>query len=230
MLYSKVSVLIPTRGRVERLKTLLTSYGKTTQGAEWTSELVFRVDDDDQDTQEFFLSGDALLGHHHVVIGPRYEGYRSLPFFFNEMFEYSKGDILMCGNDDMVFKTPLWAPLVIAEASKYPDGLFDIGVMTHNETHFPFSTISRKVADALGFVWDPTIFWGDIFLRDVMTWFGRCVMLPSVEIDHDWAGNRPDRVFMESDKDILRTDPNYWTETHARAVAAAVHKLEPLVC
>lgn len=143
-----------------------------------------------------------------------------MPIFYNEMLTVATGDVLMCGNDDMVFRTFGWPSLILAKANEYPDGLFDIGVSTHNETHYPFSVVSRVACDRLGFLWDPNIFWGDMFLRDTMAWLGRTVMLPSVRIDHEWAGYP---------YDVLHWDPTYWTETHHKAVESAVEKLKELL-
>lgn len=224
-MFTKISVLVPTRGRIERLKTLLSSFDATVKKSD--AELVFRVDDDDLETQEF------LLGE-NVVVGPRHKGYESMSAFFNESFTAATGDVLMCGNDDMVFRTPGWAAVVLAAANRYPDGLFDIGVNTMNEEHYPFSIVSRIAAERLGFVWDPLVFWGDIYLRDVMAAFDRCVMLPEVRVEHDWAGFRPDKTYLDAiqpgeiNKDIIRRDPNYWVETHSRAVADAVGNLKEL--
>jgi glycosyltransferase involved in cell wall biosynthesis len=226
MTFDKISVLVPTRKRIERLKVLLESYAVTTRGAGHFSELVFRVDDDDVETKDFLLGQEANV---RVVVGPRHQGYQSMPQFFNELFANSTGDVLMCGNDDMVFKTLHWAPRLLSRANNFPDGLFDLGVTTHNEDHYPFSVISRRAAEHLGFLWDPRIYWGDIFLRDIMAWFGRTVMLPEVQIDHDWVGFEPDLTFVEGDQnDIYRRDPTYWAGTHATAVAEAVAKLKEL--
>lgn len=218
-MFKKVSVLIPTRHRLERLRMLLLSYERTTEGVEHASELIFRVDDDDHETQDFLSSARGL------IIGPRLQGYRSMVAFFNEMAVEATGDVLMCGNDDMVFRTPGWAPLVLTVANRFPDGLFDIGVSTLNEDHYPFATVSKLAAEHMGFLWDPRIFWGDIFLRDVMGAFGRNVKLPLVQIDHEWAGFKPDAVFLEEDKGI---PANYWSEIHSTAVNDAVVKLKEL--
>lgn len=209
MPFTKVSVLVPTRTRPDRLQTLLASFARTNDGA---AELVFRVDDDDPETV-------AALAGYRMVVGPRLDGYRSLPTFFNELLAVATGDVLMCGNDDMVFRTVGWPALVLEAANAYPDGLFDLGVSTHNAMHYPFSIVSRAATECLGFLWDPRIFWGDVFLRDVMDAFGRCVMLPHVAIAHDWIGNEAEQ------NTIYQRDPTYWTGTHARAVADAVSKL-----
>lgn len=220
-MFTKISVLVPTRHRIDRLRTMIDSYHATEDNEE-TSELVFRVDDDDYETISYLCGG-------NLVVGPRLHGYDSMPQFFNEMLEMASGDVLMCGNDDMIFRTIGWSKLILQAANAYPDGIFNFGVTTHNETHYPFSIISRKATECLGFLWDPRIFWGDIFLRDTMAALGRTFMLPDVQIDHDWAGNRPDQVFNEADKDIVRRNPTYWQDVHTVAVNYAVNKLRELM-
>lgn len=214
MPFTKVSVLVPTRGRVARLHTMLDSYDRTTHPANRDAELLFRVDADDPATGECL----AARGQ-RAIVGPRRQGYQSLPSFFNELLAASTGDVLLCGNDDMVFKTPGWPALVLAAANLFPDGLFDLGVTTLNATHYPFSIVSRAVGERLGFLWDPRIVWGDLYLRDVMAAFGRSVMIPAVAIDHDWGGHQPDRP---------RFDPGYFAGIHGQAVRDAVERLRGL--
>lgn len=229
MAFSKVSVLVPTRQRPDRLRAMIASFEETTCGVEDSVELIFRVDEDDTSPLDVLSAYVRYKVIGRVVVGPRYNGYASLPQFFNEMADVATGDILFLGNDDMLFKTPGWSTEVLKTANAYPDGVFVIGYDTLNATHYPFSTISRRVVEHLGFFWPPGIFWGDIFWRDVMGAFGRTVMLPHVKIEHDWAGFNPDQVVLESDKDVERRDPNYWTVTHANAVRDAVDKLQELV-
>lgn len=217
MTYSKVSVLVPTRGRVARLRAMCDSFNKTASGC---SELVFRVDDDDTSSWNFLR-----LAPWTVKIGPRLDGYRSLPHFFNELRLAADGDVLMTGNDDMVFRTRGWDAMMLEEANRYPDGLFDLGVETHNARNFPFAVISRWATDAMGFVHDARLFWGDVFLRDVMQAFDRSVPLVGVRVDHDWAGHAPDETF----RDAHQEEPRWWDDTywgmHRKCVGEAVEKL-----
>src|ERR1700676_1477647 len=100
------------------------------------------------------------------------------------------GDVLMCGNDDMEFRTPDWPELILAEANKYPDGLFNIGVRVGlNDDKFPFSIVSRRLAQAMGWLNDPRLLYSDVFLLDVARAFRRAVRLNSVFVFHDWAGH-----------------------------------------
>lgn len=217
MTFKKLSVLVPTRNRMDRLHTLLTSFS-TTSAAD--SELVFRVDEDDAQSEMLLTST-----RHKVVVGKRYDGYRSMPVFLNEAARASSGDVLMVGNDDMIFETIGWDIEILKEANKHADGLFDIGVETMNTDHYPFSIISRHVFNQLGFVYDPRLFWGDIFLRDVMAHFGRTVILPHVRVTHDWAGLRPDALFNEAER--LKTTigtAEYWAR-HREIVNETIEKL-----
>jgi glycosyltransferase involved in cell wall biosynthesis len=210
-MFNKITVLAPTRGRPERLHKMLDSFYATTYGS---ADVLFRVDDDDVETR------DIVVGLKHIV-GPRLEGYRSLPTFFNELALAADGDVLMIGNDDMVFQTPGWDAMILDAANRYPDGIFNIGVATHNHDNFPFSTVSKRVVETLGFLYDPRIFWGDIFLLGVMAAFGRAVRLPAVTIDHDWAGVRPDAIFLAGEE-VRRAN---WMEHHQAAIDDAVVKL-----
>lgn len=221
-MFSKVSVLVPTRKRLDRLRLLLDSYQRTTAAAPDASELVFRVDHDDIETLNFL--GPTT---HKLVVGPREGGYADLPKFFNQLAKIADGDVLMLGNDDIVFVTDGWAPKILDVANRFPDGVFNIGVKTHNESHFPLSIVSKAVADRLGFLYDPRIFWGDIFLRDVMGRLGRQALLPEVEIQHDWAGHAPDQTFVEGEG--ARRKPGNHMEHHERAVEDAVLKLSPML-
>lgn len=215
MTFDKISVLVPTRKRVDRLQAMLASFAETSSGL---AELVFRVDEDDTETQSFLRSEAASS---IVIVGSRLDGYRSLPTFFNELALVATGDIVMLGNDDMLFPTPQWDRLILEAANKYPDGIFDFGVATQNHTNFPFSIVSKKVVDQLGFLYDPRIFWGDIFLLGVMSAFGRAISLPSVSINHDWMGDHPDGTFAEGEA-VRRSN---WMEYHQIAVDDAVERL-----
>lgn len=219
MTFQKVSVLVPTRGRVNNLQRLIASY-RATVGPDM-AELVFRVDDDDVETLAFLQTT-----HWTVVRGPRLDGYRSLPTFFEEMRAVSVGDVLMCGNDDMEFLTPNWPALLLAMANRYPDGIFNLAVQTLNAGNVPFSVVSAAAAAAIGHLQDPRVYWGDIYLRDVMRAYGRVIPLPDVQIAHHWQGQSPDAVFDEADQATFGAWTLEYTMRHHAAVAEAVQKLQ----
>src|SRR5256885_8254065 len=123
MTFTKISVLVPTRGRPDRLRRMIASYNETSNLL--LSELVFRADEDDYGTLAFL---DSTVWNVHI--GPKLDGYRSMPTYLDDLARLAVGDVLMVGNDDMLFETLGWDQLVLNKANEYPDGLFDIGVQT----------------------------------------------------------------------------------------------------
>jgi glycosyltransferase involved in cell wall biosynthesis len=229
MSYSKISVLIPTRNRIEYLKKMLKSYEDTVANPDQT-ELVFRVDSDDPQSADF-------LAHYGwpIIVGPRDEGYKSLPRFYNEMVKQAAGDLFVCGNDDMIFLTPDWPRLVIEEANKYPDGIFNIGVSTGlNDEKFPFSIVSRQLVDRLGKINDERLLFSDIFLLDIARHFNRAILLHSVIFYHDWTGYTNDQTRRDASKhefsEVWEKAPGNWTaaytKLHNMAVSEAIAKLD----
>lgn len=220
MTFRKISVLVPTRQRVTRLRAMVDSFVQMTTGPE-TAELVFRIDEDDAETEAYLRDVPGT-----VIVGQRLKGYASLPVFFEEMRAKATGDLFMTGNDDMVFQTPSWSSRVLETANQYPDGVFVLGVSTFNADHFPFAIVSRKAVDAMGTLQHPDIFWGDVYLRDIFQAFGRAILLPDVRIEHQWMGHTPDQVFVEARQgDGRHWDMAYWSK-HRKLVDASVARLK----
>ncbi len=214
------SLLVPLRGHAERRARMWQSIWDTTTTT--PLEVVFRLDDDDDETWSWAAS---LEPRPRIVRGPRFAGYGSLPRFFNEMARVATGDLLMCGNDDMIFTTPEWAAQYVAAARQFPDGLFDLGCMTYPAGVFPFSCVSKQTVERLGFLNDERLTYSDIFLRDVMARFGRAVLLPQVEIYHIGVEQEvDDQVLMAVKLDLHRHAADYWA-LHERCVTEAVETL-----
>jgi hypothetical protein len=229
MTFRKVSVLVPTRNRLERLGRFIDSYKATVRDKD-SAELVFRCDSDDLESVRYLAKYDW-----NVLVGPRLLGYRSLPSFYNDMARIATGDVLACGNDDMLFQTKDWPARVLEAANRYPDGIFNLGVNTGlNDDKYPFSIVSRKFNDALGFINDVRLLFSDVFIRDVMEQFSRNVRITNVTFFHEWAGHgaadqtRRDANAHEFDMVFADKEGN-WTETyrtrHESAVAEAVAKI-----
>jgi hypothetical protein len=228
MPYRKVSVLVPTRNRLGSLARMLRSFDETV-GASDEAEVILRCDGDDIDSIAF------LRGRpHRFIVGPREEGYRSLPRFFNEMARLATGDLLMCGNDDVEFRTPGWPRMLLDAANRYPDGIFNLGVRVGlNDDKFPFSVVSRKLVDALGFINDERLLFSDVFLLDVAAAFDRAIRLESVTVFHDWAGHDCDETRRDANrhefalafKDATGAWSDEYLAKHRAAVAEAVHRI-----
>jgi glycosyltransferase involved in cell wall biosynthesis len=251
MVFERISLLIPTRNRLESLNRLLDSLLATT--SEYNRvELVFKCDDDDTDTQTFLRSlsdayfapadaeTDRKVFRYRVLSGPRLKGYVSLPSFYNQMAAVASGDLLMCANDDMVVETHGWDTELLNAAARFPDGIFNLGVRTGlNDGIFPFSVVSRRLFEAIGYINDERLIFLDIFLHDVFRVFNRAIPVPSVLFSHQWAGWQDDQTRQEAHEHELRIayagnpssresgdtlKPEY-RQLHRKAVSQAIRRL-----
>ena len=228
MTFSKVSMLVPTRKRLGYLRRMLESYDRTVRN-DAQAEIVFRCDSDDRASIEFLCDRPFK-----VLIGPRQQGYKSLPKFFNEMAKVAEGDLLMCCNDDVIFDTPGWPAILLAEAEKYSDGIFNFGVNVGlNDDKFPFSIVSRRLHDILGFINDERLLFSDVFLLDVAKAFDRAIRLTNVSISHDWAGHGHDETRADANRHefsmVFKDATGAWTDNyaalHEKVVGEAVDKI-----
>jgi hypothetical protein len=100
-----VSVLVPTRNRVEMLEKSLRSLIDTADlklGRQY--EIILRHDD--KATQRWLESHPDLWTT--FVHGPRGNGYADLHIMYNEMCLLARGRFLFLWNDDAVMVTPGW--------------------------------------------------------------------------------------------------------------------------
>ena len=105
-----VSVLIPTRGRVNRLERCIKSFETNTEDHS-KIELICKVDEDDIETISFLTDykSDILI---KFIVSPRNNGYGSLHDFYNKMAELSEGKFLYIFNDDIYMDTFGWEKIV----------------------------------------------------------------------------------------------------------------------
>lgn len=180
-----VSIIAPTRGRVELLRKMLDSLTATARGQ---VEVVLRCDRDDPETVNYLRTRS-----HPFIVGSRLKGYATLATLVNEAVRLSTADLVMVVNDDAEFLTEGWDVKLVEAAAKYPDGVFDLGVTTVlNDGNFVFPCTSRRVIDAIG-IHHESLIYSDIWLRDVMLPFGRAVRVPEVTVRHNWNGMSDDQ-------------------------------------
>lgn len=230
-----ISVMIPTRKRVKSLDRALHSI-RDMSSSEEAVEVLLRCDDDDQETIAY-LEGVKRENHNlQVLVGPRKDGYKSIPSFMNEMAAVAKGKILMCCNDDVVFMTKDWDKIIEDVAAQYKDGIFDIGVDSIlNAQYFVFSIISKRWFEMMGYVHDTRVpFTGGKYFKDISDAFGRSPYVPEVIVEHDWGGYYHDATNNEAKQwlsELVAKPSGRWTESyqeqHNAAVAEAIAKLRP---
>jgi hypothetical protein len=141
---ARISLLLPTRGRVALVQRLFDSLVQTTAEMEQL-EVVLYVDEDDAESLKIehpALSPLKIVGRSGATMG----------HMTRACYDASHGHYVMLINDDVVFRTKGWDTRVCAAATRYPD---DIALVYGNdldqgEAVPTFPIVSRTVCDVLG--------------------------------------------------------------------------------
>ena len=175
-----ISILCPTRHRPKRVLVMMESALVMAAHPELV-EFIFYVDNDD-----FSLFTMRLPGQYKIRVGPRQNG----PQNWNRAYGWSKGEIVMMGADDIVFRTQGWDDRVRTEFDKYPDGI----VMVYAEDRpfkvgWPQAThpfLTRRWVDVLGYFAAPyfNVYWADQWTQELADRIQRKVWLEDVFIEH----------------------------------------------
>lgn len=122
----KISILVPTRGRPEKIARLLESVGRSDK-----VEVIVGCDDDDET-----MRGCVGLSSARIVYAPR---HNTLGALYNTLAERAKGDWLMAMADDYVIDTAGWPSILLSYGRRLPN---KTGVLFAHDPHHPgFTTI-----------------------------------------------------------------------------------------
>lgn len=171
-----ISLLVPTRGRPENVRRLVTSARVTAVN---DVELIFYVDDDD--VTSFEVVDDYA---DQTIIGPRVV----LSEMWNRCAELANHDVMMHCGDDIIFRTSGWDDRILEAFDRYPDKI----VFVHGEDGIQGAQIGthgflhRNWIDTVGYFVPPYFSsdYNDLWLSEVADALGRRVYLPSVYTEH----------------------------------------------
>ena len=195
-----ISILTPTRKRPKQLARMVRSAWETALNP---PEIVVYIDDNDNsyDLSHPVNDGIGALDV-KIVDGPRI----LLTDTWNKCYEVSTGDILLQGNDDIIFRTPRWDVMVEEEFEKCCDKILmvhgdDLGCQ--HESFGAHCFVHRKWVEAVGFFiapWFSSDF-GDTVLNFAANQLDRRRYLPmAIEHQHFIFGKA---VVDETTKDRL---------------------------
>lgn len=218
-----LSLLVPTRGRPQQLRTLIESMEKTVS-VPAAVELVLLVDDDDE-----AMRAEVFTASFHIRRVSA-EPDLTMGEMNRRCFAASTGDWVMLANDDIIVKTPGWDQ-AIREQADASDGLILIHV---NDGLFGFSLctfpcVSRRLVGLIGSVCpaeyrryriDDHMF----HIFGLMAYLGerRIIYLPEVVFDHQ---NRSETGAYRANPEILAKDGETFEHLLSARFAAATNLL-----
>jgi hypothetical protein len=199
---TKISLLLPSRGRPSLVRRLFESIVANSEEIE-NIEIILCLDDDD--TQSHLIDDERL----NIVktIGPP----ATMGSLNSRCFDASTGDIIMLMNDDLVVCTPGWDNIIRGVTRRIPDQIFMAypdDMEKANLSTFPI--MSRKTCEILvnpypkeydSLFIDDHIF--DIFTRLKYLGKDRIHYLENIKFDHRHFVNgkvRPDANYIHKNR------------------------------
>ena len=202
---NKISILTPSRSRPSRLNDFVKSVYEMSKAPE-NLEFLNYVDNDDPDIDSYKKIEKQITASSECkfLFKNFYESPMSVSKSWNVLASNSSGNVLIMGNDDVIYKTRGWDSILIEETLKFKDDIylmwFNDGIKKNKHASFPI--ISRKWYETLGY-FTPGCFnfgFNDTWLFEISLIIKRAHYLDNVLIDHmSW-----------------KSDKKYWDSTYAR--------------
>ena len=181
-----ISILTPTRNRPNNCDRFIKSLYETTQYT-GTLELLFYVDSDDpakdiyKEIEERWQNNFWRI---EFVIGEPMSVSKS----WNIIAEKSLGDIMIMGNDDLIYKTVRWDSKLMARLleldNPYYLSWFNDGI--NGNRHCAFPVITREWYETLGY-FSPGIFnfgYNDTWVYDIAKRVGKLNYMNEILVEH----------------------------------------------
>lgn len=198
----KISLILPTRQRPDRMERLWSSVKNTIKSQDYI-ELCFYIDEDDELSINKIkeMCQDKRIKY---MIGPRIV----LSDTWNKAYEnLATGDIIMLCADDIVFRTKNWDEYIRNEFLKYEDKILYVytkdGYADELWGTHPF--VSRKWIELVGYFLPPYFpcDFVDSWLNNLASKINRRVYLPNVYTEHMHpvvGKSEKDETFLEKEK------------------------------
>jgi len=183
-----LSIIVPTRQRIDSLRQMLDSLARTAAHPE-SIEVVLVVDADDSASLAFRHPSLTLS---HVRVPPG----QTMGTLNGEGYRASRGKYVMLLNDDVIARTAGWDDKVLTRLTRFPDGIVLVHVndtlMRENLCTFP--VVSRDFCELAGGICPPEYirYRIDDHIEDIFNLLGhlghkRTIYLPDVVFEHQNA-------------------------------------------
>lgn len=174
-----ISILCPTRKRVDSVKRLIDSAFENAFEPDKV-EFVFYIDEDDLETKNFLknINNTIITGGERIVLSQ----------MWNVCCEAATSDIFMHCGDDIIFRTKNWDTIILQTFEKYSDkiifvhgndGFWEDKLGTHGFLH-------RNWVKTLGYFVPPYFSsdFNDTWLTEISNNIGRKIYIPELFTEH----------------------------------------------
>lgn len=177
-----ISILCPSRGRPDRLRTMMHSAISTADNPE-NIEFCVWIDFDDDSYKELIAGNE--FKNLRVLRGPRV----ALSAMYNGVLLVASGDYFLWVGDDVEFRTNSWDKIIMDAINKFENniGLVYVNDLGNYEQKYAnIGVLHRNWVETLGFILTPHLRDNgpDAWITDVARQVNRCTYLDSVVIEH----------------------------------------------
>ena len=181
----QIAILTCSRGRPKRLFNFLNSVHKLAYKPERIKSYNY-IDSDDQSI-EIYKEVLKSRTNTSLFIGPSQSVSKSWNVIAEKAINEG-ADILITGNDDMLYRTIGWDNLLEREVNKYPDRIFCMWFedLINGPNHCAFPIISKEWYGVLGYFF-PGIFnfgYNDTWIYNIALLIKRAHFIPYILNEH----------------------------------------------
>ncbi len=208
-----ISVLLPTRGRANRLPIFIDNIKDTASDPD-NIEILFLIDDDDRNSKVMLEN----LGANYYIK----DSSKNILFsdMWNQLIPHAKADIFLVAGDDVSFITKGWDKYALEEFLKVEDKILlvsgDDCIQHENLAVHPF--IHRNWIDAVGYILPPYFkYWyADNWVTDVARGINRFKYMPHVVMQHVHHITGHDETYQKNELHIQEAGKVWNSTAHLR--------------
>ncbi len=226
----RISILCPTWGRPSGAWELAESALAMAADSRRV-EIWFYVDFDDPKMVQYLEQlhlGPSL----HVLVGEPISVSKS----WTILAEHCSGDVLVLGNDDVLYRTPGWDDILEEELQAFPDDIYCAWFddMINGSKLCAFPMVSRKWFETLGYFTPGTFefIYNAAWIADIAEQLGRLHYIPRVVTEHlhfSTGKSELDETYQRNRQGQVQRDREVFLST-ADMRRRDAEKLRKLIC
>lgn len=223
----KLAILTPSRGRPDRLKTFHESVRSLTSENDLLN-MYYYLDNDDSKLNEYNELNLSNVENTFFEIGEPISISKSWNIIAQQAID-DGADVLIMGNDDLVYKSQNWDILLKQEIAKFPDNIYciwpDDGLAKGNWCAFP--CISKEWYNCVGY-FAPGVFhfgYNDTWVWDIGKKLNRAHYVETIKIEHRHFSRNPhlnDNTYKRNREgpkgNLFHKDAKIWHETEQQRI------------
>jgi hypothetical protein len=184
----KIAILTPTRERAKRRKIF---HNSVISLASSSVKCYYYIDNNDPELEEYKTQ--TMLPGAYNIIGEPISVSKSWNILASKAIQEG-ADVLIMGNDDIIYETKDWDLLLKKEILNFPDNIYCLWFedKINGDKHCAFPIVSKEWVKCLGY-FTPGIFnfgYNDTWIFDIAKKIGRYKYLPNIIAEHKhWSIN-----------------------------------------